>query len=486
MTSESSLKNKTAKGLFWGGISSSFQQIFQIIFGIIMLRLLSPEEYGIVGMLLIFHAISWLLLDPGLGTAIVNKKNATQKDYNALFGFSAIISVTCYTILFFAAPYIADFYENPVLTNVARVYFLSILISGFSVSQSVYLFKEIKNKERAIIDFSSLSISGIIGVILAFNGYSYWALVIQHLLNICITVSLRWLFVPWRPSLKIDLSPLKNMFSFSIKLFLSGIITSIANNIFSLLLGKFYNETQVGLYSQGNKWATMGSSFINGMMNSVMLPVLTQVKENKERQRNVFRKMLRFGSFLSFPIILGLAFVGEEFLLIVGRDDSWLPAAPFLQLFCIWYAFSFILTLYTNLVLTHGRSDVHLWGSISIGGLQLCIIGITFPFGIFPMIIAYLCTNIVSILFWHYFTNKLIGLKIFQIVKDISPYLIITLVSIAISWFITMKIEPILLKLILKIVITATIYITTIWFSNSVIIKECYYFFRKTNSQKYE
>jgi O-antigen/teichoic acid export membrane protein len=469
---ESTLKEKTAKGLFWGGLSSGLQQVLQFVFGLIMIRLLCPEEYGIVAVLTIFQAVAWMLLDCGLGVAIINKDDANDADYNALFWFSSIISSASYIILFFASPFIADFYNKPELNLIARVYFLSILVTGFSTAQGVMLLKELKYKEKAIIDFLSILVSGAVGVTLAYTGFSYWALVIQNVLFQTVASVFRCFFAKWRPLFKIDLTPLKNMFAFSIKLFFTGIINALVNNVFSFLLGKFYSIKDAGLYSQGNKWSSMGSSFINGMITNVALPILTQLKEEKERQLNAIRKMLRFGAFISFPLLFGLAFVSDEFLLIIGKGTTWQAASPYLQLFSIWFAFYYIWILFSNLVLTHSKSGVYMWTITTLGVLKLLIIVVMYPFGIFPMVIAYIISNFLGLLVWNYHVNKLIGLKLWQVIKDIAPYLIVAIGSIAIAWFVTAKIENIMLRFISKIIITALIYICVMWFSDSVIVKE--------------
>ncbi|MDR2913880.1 MAG: lipopolysaccharide biosynthesis protein [Tannerella sp.] len=472
------LKEKTAKGLFWGGIGNGFQQIVQLIFGIIMLHLLNSEDYGIVGMLAIFSAIALIIQDSGFSTALVNKKEIRYEDYNAVFWFSVLSSIISYTFLFYMAPFIASFFERPILIPIARILFLSFLINSFGVAQHAFLVKKLMVKERAKIDIFALTISGIIGIILAYNGYKYWAIIIQNISYMTIGVLARWYYCPWKPTLHINFSPLKKMVSFSINIFFTVIFSKVVENIFSILLGKYYDEKQVGYYTQGNKWSTMGGSFVTGMINSVALPVLTELRSEKERQKNAFRKMLRFGALISFPLMLGLAFIGKEFLLIAGGGDKWVPATPYLQLFCIWNSAFYIWSLYTNVIMTHHKSNIFMWGTILTGTLQLIIVIATFKFGILQMVFAYICIYFAGLLFWHYFTNKLIGLRLWHVIKDIAPYLITAIGSITICWFITKNIDNIYLKFILKIIITSVLYLLIIWKSNSVIVRECYEFIK--------
>ena len=474
--SEETLKNKTAKGLFWGGISSGTQQIIQVVFGVIMLRLLGPKEFGIVGMLSIFTMIATNIQDSGFTMALINKKNIQHKDYNAVFWFNIMASIFMYLCLWIAAPYIANYFERPVLIPIARVLFLSFLFGGIGIAQHAYIVKNIMVKEKAKIEISALFFSGLIGILFAFVGYAYWAIVIQNVLYLTLSTVVRWYYSPWKPTLKIDFSPLKAMFSFSIKLFLTGIFAKIIENIFAVLLGKYYKEEMVGYYTQGNKWSTMGGSFISGMIGNVAMPILTQISDDKERQRNALRKMFRFGAFVSFPLLLGLAFVGKEFLLIIGGGDKWLPVTPFLQLFCIWNSTLFIYSLYTSLLLTHHKSGIYMTGTIIIGSLQLIALMITFKYGIFQMFAIYVIINLLSLLFWHFHTNRLIGLKLWHVIKDIAPFGLIILISIGVAWFATKQIDNIYIRLVAKVLITSSIYIGMAWSSKSVIVRECFNF----------
>jgi O-antigen/teichoic acid export membrane protein len=307
--------------------------------------------------------------------------------------------------------------------------------------------------------------------VLAFLGFAYWSLAIQTVIYVGTGTLLRWYYSPWRPTLKFDFTPLRGMFSFSFKLFLTNIFIQVANNIFSVLLGKFYGEKRVGDYSQGHKWMTMGHSFISGMINSVAHPIMAQVTEDKERFRKIFRKMLRFGAFVSFPLMFGLAFVGREFMLITG-GEKWLPSVPFLQLFCVWGAIRFIWLLYMDVLISYEKSNVYMWGIILTSVLQLIAIFAVFPYGIFSAIIVYIILFVAGILFWHYFVNQLIRLRLWDVIKDVFPYISMTLLSIAATWIVTKRLENIYLLFISKIIMVALLYIGTLWITNSTILRE--------------
>ncbi len=477
---DSTLKGKTAKGLFWGGLSNGVQQLLNLLFGIFLARILNAEDYGMVGMLTIFVVVAGSLQESGFTNALVNKKDASHRDFNAVFWFSTLLGLTLYIILFFCAPLIADFYHKPQLVPLARFLFLSFLMSSTATAHNAVLFKRLMVKQKAIAQISGLTVSGIVGVTMAFNGMAYWGIATQSVINIMVTNALFWYFSPWRPTFHIDFRPLKEMFGFSSKILVTNIFIQTNNNIFSVLLGRLFSTSEVGFYTQANKWDSMGYSLIGNMVNGVAQPVLTSVSDDKERQRGVFRKMLRFTSFIAFPAMLGLALVANE-LIVIAVTDKWLPCVPFLQLLCIWGAFFPITTLYTNLIISKGKSNIYMWNTIILGALQLLTLLIVHPYGIEAMIIAFVAINVGWLLIWQYFVWRLIGLSLFSAVKDIFPFAVVALLTMAATYFITLCIGNIYLLFASKIIVAAAIYVVIMWLSHSVVFKESIEYLFKHN-----
>ena len=250
MSEEQSLKQKTAKGLFWGGLSSSIQQLLGLLFGIVLGRLLDRSDYGMIGMLAIFSAIASALQESGLVAALANREKVSDKDYNAVFWFSLSCGATLYVLLYFSAPLIADFYDTPELTSLARFSFLSFFIASFGIAPRAILFRNLKVKENTIISLSSLFVSGMVAIILAANGFAYWGIAIQTMVFVLIGTMLNWYFAHWKPSFRIDFSPIKEMFGFSSKMLITQIFIIINQNLFSVLLGKFYTKQEVGDFSR--------------------------------------------------------------------------------------------------------------------------------------------------------------------------------------------------------------------------------------------
>lgn len=469
---EQTLKEKTAKGLFWGGLSNGVQQVLNALFGLVLARVLNASDYGMVGMLAIFSAIASTIQESGFTAALTNQKEIKHEDYNAVFWFSTLTGILFYLILFFCAPLIANFYDKPELISLSRVVFLGFLFGGFGIASNAYLFKALMVKERAKIDIVSLVCSGVIGVTLALNGFTYYGIAIQTVIYIGVGSLLKFVYAPWKPTFQINLYPLKLMFGFSSKLILTNIFTQISNNIFSVVLGKFYSPQQLGFYSQGQKWMVMGHQLIGGMINGVAQPVLVQVMDDKERQVLVFRKMVRFGAFISFPAMLGLAFVAKEFVWVL-LGEKWLDSVPFLQLFCLWGAIVYLYQLYVNLLMTYSLSNIYFWGMVFIGVLQILVVWILYPFGILNMVIGYIGVYFLSILFWHHCVKKELPIKLISISRDVAPYLIISVLTFVVVYYILNGVTNLYFLLFGKICLSVIIYIVLLRLLGSKIIEEC-------------
>ena len=288
------LKEKTAKGLFWGALNNGTMQLLNIVIGIFLARLLTPSDYGLVGMLAVFTAIAGALQESGFTTALANMEHPTDNDYNSVFWFSAIMGWVSYSVLFFSAPLIANFFHHTELINLSRFLFASLLFSSLGTVPAAYLFKNMMVKETALLRITSLIISGVVGIVLALKGYAYWSLAWQQLLYITLTSLWRFFIIPWRPSFHIDFKPVKRMFPFSYKILVTTIINTISQNILTFIFGRLYSAKVVGNFSQAFKWDTMASTFVSGTVSQVAQPVLVEVNNDLKRQVNVFRKGIVF------------------------------------------------------------------------------------------------------------------------------------------------------------------------------------------------
>lgn len=474
---ESTLKEKTSRGLFWGGMSSFLQQLLQAAFGIYLARTLSPDDYGLVGMLTVFNLLALTLQDGGFVSALINRKGLNHDDYNAVFWFNVFISLFCYLVLFCCAPLIARFFHHPELVKLARWSFLSFVLAGFCTAHRAYLTKKLMVKEMAIVNIAAAIISGFLGVYLAWRGWAYWTLVIQSLVLGFLTTAGYWFFSKWRPSFHFDFRPVKEMFRYSVKLLITTSLGILNSNLVTVILGRYYSAERVGYYTQANKWSQMGMNVLTGMVNSVAHPVLATVVEEQERQIRVFRKMVRFAAFVSFPAMFGLAFIAPEFI-TVALTDKWAESILLLQILCVGTAFTPVIHICSNLLLSRGKSSPYMWANIALFAVILALVFFLYPLGITAMVVGVTAANILWVFIWAALVRREIGYTFRHLLADLLPFLGVTLAAIAAVYFLTRGIGSPALSMALKIVLVAIIYTFAMWLSKATVLQECLQYLR--------
>lgn len=479
------LKEKTARGLFWGALSNGATQVLNVVIGILLGRLLSPDEWAPIGMIAIFSAIAGNLQSSGFSTAIVNMKQPTDNDYNAVFWFNIITSFIIYWLLFAMAPWIAWFFEQPCLTDLSRLIFLAFFISSFGISTQAYLTKNMMNREIAIVNLCALVCSGMVAVILAFKGFSYWSLAWQQIINSAVLVTGRFFVVKWRPSLKIDFSPIRRTYKFALNILITMILNTVNNNILTFVFGKLFTKTPevVGNFFQAFKWNNMAHQVVGGMIGQVAQPVLVNVRgEEQEREIRIFRKMLRFTAFLAFPALFGLSLVSNEFILsTIG--EKWAASVPLLRILCIGGAFMPFYSLYSNLIISQGRSDVNLWLNTVQIVLQMVLILLTYRQGIIAVVWAYTLLNVVWLAVWLIYAKKLIGISLLSMLKDLIPFAAISAMVMLATWCLTSAISNIYLLLFTRIVTAMSLYALIMKLLKVKMLDDClqFIFKRKTS-----
>ena len=473
-----SLKEKTAKGLFWGGLSNGAQQLLNLVFGIFLARLLSTEDYGLVGMLTIFSLIASSLQEGGFISALNRKKEVSQRDYNAVFWTCSLFSLAIYLTLFLCAPLIAAFYDEPRLVPLSRYIFLGFFITSLGIAPRAVLFRNMKVKEQSIVSFFSLLLSGIVGVSMAAMGFAYWGIATQTLVYVTLFTGMTYYYARWHPTLSIDFSPIREMIGFSSKLIVTNIVIIINTNVFSVILGRLYSPHVVGNYTQANKWNYMGWSLINNMLQGIAQPVFAKTDQEKERQKNIFRKLLRFTAFVSFPLMFGLALVAREFIVIL-LGEKWLESALLLQWLCVMGAFYPISNLFSNLLIARGHSATYMWCHIALCIVQLAAVIFSAPYGIERMIQVYVALTVLWILVWHWFAHREINLRLWEVIRDVSPYLLISMALIYGAHLLTSGIDSLYLSFLAKVLFVGLSYCLVLWLLRSTIFQESIAFFTK-------
>ena len=470
------LKEKTAKGLFWGGMNNMVQQLVGLVFGIILGRLLSPEDYGMMAMISIFSLIATTLQNSGFTTALSNIKNPLPRDYNAVFWFNIIVGISLYLLLFFSAPLIGDYYHNEKVVNLCRYAFLSVVIASFGTAQSAYLFKNMKAKQQAKSGMVAVALSSITGAFMAYKGMAYWSLATQGLVYVFINTVLVWHYSPWRPTIKnISFAPIKGMFRFSFKILATSITTHINNNVLNILLGHYFTAHETGNYNQAYQWNNKCFSLVQNMINQVAQPVLVDLRDNENRQLNALRKLMRFTSFVTFPLLLGFGMVSQEFI-VLALTDKWIESARLIQILCISGSTVPLATLLSNMLISKGRSDVYFWCTFGLGLVQIVTMVCIWRYGIRTMVMVYALINVLWLFVWHFFTKQITGYKLSAFLKDVLPFALTALFVAVFMYAITLYIEGYVWLLLCRLVGAMVLYVGIMYVAKAQILSECVQF----------
>lgn len=474
---ESALKEKTARGLFWGGLSNVLLQLLNLCFGIFLARLLSPGEYGMVGMLSIFTMLATALQESGFTAVLINEKEIVQKDYSAVFWFNIFVGLFIYLILYFSAPLIASFFHQPELTPLARYLFLGFVFTSFGTVPGTVLSKQLKIKQKSISGILALFTSGTVSVVMAYKGCSYWGIATQTVVSTFVLSLCFWVFSGWKPS-AIDLRPIRKLFPFGIKMLITNLFDAVGKNVATLLLGKLYTKQDVGYYNQAGKWSNMGSSLVTGMVSLLAQPVFVEASSADERQLRVLRKIVRFTALVTFPVLLGIGFIAPEFI-VITITAKWSDSIGLLKVLCVAGMFLPFITLFNNLIVARGRAGLYMWVNIASSCLTVLCMVLLSGKGIYPMAICFAAIHLVwaSVLFFA--VRKEINYSLGMLARDIAPFFISLVAAILVAHLVSGLVSNIVLILILKVSVTALFYLLILKVFKVDELDECFDFISK-------
>ena len=456
--SEQSLTNKAKYGLIWSSLERFGTQGIQFLFGIILARLLTPEDYGIIAMPLVFLALAQCFIDSGFSTALIRKPDLKDEDLSTAFYFNIGVGVFCYIILFFASPLIADFYNTPILEDVLKVTALATLLNPLATVQQTILTRVINFKSQTIISITGAIISGCVGLWMAYSGYGVWSLVVQQVGAALIRVILLWVIVKWRPVTKWSKESFEYLWDFGSKLLGVSLLNTTYDNIYPIVIGKFYSPQDLGNYTRAQSFVDLPSINVTGILQRVIFPVLSTMQDNDERLALNYRKILRLSAFCVFPVMTGLAAVADP-LIICLLGDKWVGCILFIQLLCLskmWYP---IHAINLNLLTVKGRSDLFLRLEIIKKIIITVILVATIPFGIKCMVSGMILTSVLSLLVNTHYTGKMINCGFYIQMKDLSMSLVLSIAMFILIRAFFLFVSNCLLQLIFGFVIGAAFYI---------------------------
>lgn len=429
---EESLKNKTVKGTFWSAADAFLGQGVTFIVGIVLARLLSPAEYGLIGICMIFTTVLFGLVDSGFSSALIRKKNVANEDYNTMFITNMVISIFFYILLYLLTPFIALFFNQPKLVEVLRVMGWILILQALSITQITILTKRIDFKTKTKASLLSAIISGIVGIVMAILGFGVWALVGQQLSRQLIYTICMWILIRWWPVFKFNLDSFRYMWGFGWKMTLSGVLNNIWNQLYQVVVGKFYSPATLGQYTRSRDYANLFSANFTTIIQRVTYPVLSELQDDSERMVVAYRKVIKVSMFVTALAMISLGAIAEPFIYVL-IGPKWNEAATFLPLICISMSLYPLHALNLNMLQVQGRSDIFLYLEIlkkiiSVGPLLLGIF-----VNIYWMLIGSIVTGIISFFLNSYYTGKRLGYSSWMQLKDVAPsYGIAMLVAISV------------------------------------------------------
>lgn len=420
-----SLKRKTFSGLLWTFIDTFLLKGLSFIATIILARLLGPAEIGLIGMIAVFIAIGISMVESGMSSSLIRVPEADDTDYSTVFYLNIIASCIIYCVFFFAAPFIADFYEQQVLTTIIRVYCLSFVFSAFSNVQLAILTRRMQFKKIMLLNIPGTLLGVVVGIVMGYQGFGVWSIVMMYLTTQLVLSILLWLSSDWHPSRVFSREKMNLHFNFGYKLMLSGLLDTIFKNIYNIVIGKFFSVQSLGFYDRSNTLAEYPVSTITGIINKVSYPLLATLQDDKIKISSVYKQLLQFTFFITAPLMLGAAAIAKPlFLLILG--DEWLPAVVFFQIICLASMLYPIHAFNINVLKVYGRTDLYLKLEIAKKILTVICVLIAFPFGLIAIVWTTVVVSFLALIINTMFSSKMIHYRMLQQFRDMTPVFIIS------------------------------------------------------------
>ncbi|MBZ4042532.1 lipopolysaccharide biosynthesis protein [Flavobacterium hibisci] len=421
-----SLKETATKGIIWSAIDKFAVQFGQFVVSVILARILVPDDFGLIGMLAIFIALSQTFIESGLGTGLIQRQERKDIDFSTLFVFNLAVSSFFYLLLFFSTPLIVSFFKQPQLTDLTRVLGLTLFFNAFGIVQRTKLTIAIDFKSIAKSNVTGMITGGLCGVIAAVNGYGVWSLVIQTLIGSFATSLSLWFLSKWNPSVAFSKKSFKSLFRYGSKLLIAGLYAQVLNNLYNISLGKFYTTATLGYYTRAKSFADISAGTIVSVLQQAAFPILTSVQHDKEKLVSIYRKMIRMSAFLIIPVITLIALLAKPIVILL-LTDKWVSLIPLLQ----WMVFARIFfpmsVLNMSLLNAIGRSDLFLKVDLSKLPLTILAMVITIPLGVKAMIIGHVIASALAFCINAYIPGKFYGYGPIQQFKDMLPFFVATI-----------------------------------------------------------
>ena len=429
-----SLKKQAVSSVFWTALQQFSNQGVSFIVSLILARLLMPAEFGLIALISVFISIGKSLMDVGLNQSLIRSSNVNKEDFDTVFIFNLVGSITIYILIFLVAPLISDFYHQPLLTKIVRVYSLVIVINAFDVIQTTQLVKNLKFKTQMKISVPSLIIGGTTGITLAYNGFGVWSLVWSGIVQSATAAIQLWFWSDWRPSLNFSKEKFKEHFHFGYKLTLSSLLDTLFNNVYTILIGKFFAPAMVGFYNRADTLKQLPVTNIGSILNKVTFPLFSKVQHDDVVLKNLYKKLMQLVIYIVAPIILFMSALAEPLFRFLFTE-KWLPAVPYFQILC-WNGILYPIHSYNlNILKVKGRSDLFLKLEIIKKITISLMIIVSFQFGIYGLLYSSVIFSFVGFFINTYYSGRFINYKSWEQIKDIFPTILLATVCAVLIYF---------------------------------------------------
>ena len=422
----SSVASKSIHGIVWSAIERFSLQGTHFIIGVILARLLSPSDFGMIGMLSIFLSVSQTFIDCGFSNALIRQKNSTAKDFGTAFLVNMSISLVAFGVLFGIAPFVADFYQMPELKAVMRAVSITLIINALFTVHKVRLTRNVDFKTQSKASFSAALVSGVLGIVLAYNGFGVWSLVYQTICNSVLNLILLTVLLKWFPAPIFDKASFKELFGFGSKIFVASIISSIYSNLYNIVIGKQFSASNLGYYTRADSLAGLPSQNVAGILSRVTYPILSQLQDDSERLKSIYIKYLQMACFVVFPLMLGLSALAKPFVILL-LGEKWLPSVLLLQILCFGMMLDPICNINLNLLYVKGRSDLVLKLEVIKKTIAVTILVASLPFGLVGLCAGRALYGVVATILNMTYTRRFIDLSMWGQAKLILPSLLLAL-----------------------------------------------------------
>ena len=456
------LKDKAISGVKWNAIGRFSTQGVNFVIGLILARLLSPSDYGVVGMVGIFFAIAQTFIDSGFGSALIRKNDCTDTDYSTAFYFNILVGLVCCILLCVASPYIANFFNTPILKDLIKVMSLNMLIGSFAIVHGTKLTHAVDFKSQSIVNLLTAVLSGAVGILMAYKGFGVWSLVFQQLVATILRVVFLCIATKWLPKREFSKSSFKYLFNFGSKILTASLLHTIYANMTTMIIGKFYSAKDLGYYSRGESLATYPSTNITGILQSVTYPVLSKIQDDDEHLISAYRKLISMTSMVIFFGMFLLAALAKP-LIVTLLTDKWLDAVIYLQVFCFAYMFDHICALNLNILYVKGYSNLVLKLEVIKKTISISMILVAVPWGVLAICIARALYTQIAVIINTYYTGKMYGLGYIIQVRDFSKYLLFSIVAVIPALLLTYIDIHSFIQLILGGVVSCLIYVIMLY-----------------------